>query len=201
MNEANLLIDLIWQVISVLLFKSKYISMKIKLVITFFLTIAASTVVGQEIKFAELASAQRGEFTSYLGSDGAVYKIGDRIKIGVPSSNKTFAFITQGDGFIMPITNLYASSSGTETEIKKIFVIGNKRAGYSVSFRTKGLTGLSNYTIQFENALSTGEVKGFGFSSDDALAQLKKGKDKLDLGLITQEEFDKLKAELTKYIK
>jgi len=49
--------------------------------------------------------------------------------------------------------------------------------------------------------LSTGEVKGFGFSSDDALAQLKKGKDKLDLGLITQEEFDKLKAELTKYIK
>jgi hypothetical protein len=201
MNEANLLIDLIWQVISVLLFKSKYISMKIKLVITFFLTIAASTVVGQEIKFAELASAQRGEFTSYLGSDGAVYKIGDRIKIGVPSSNKTFAFITEGDGFIIPITNLYASSSGTETEIKKIFVMGNKRAGYSVSFRTKGLTGLSNYTIQFENALSTGEVKGFGFSSDDALAQLKKGKDKLDLGLITQEEFDKLKAELTKYIK
>jgi len=175
--------------------------MKIKLVITFFLTIAASTVVGQEIKFTELASAQRGEFTSYLGSDGAVYKIGDRIKIGVPSSNKTFAFITEGDGFIIPITNLYASSSGTETEIKKIFVIGNKRAGYSVSFRTKGLTGLSNYTIQFENALSTGEVKGFGFSSDDALAQLKKGKDKLDLGLITQEEFDKLKTELTKYIK
>jgi hypothetical protein len=175
--------------------------MKIKLVITFFLTIAASTVVGQEIKFAELASAQRGEFTSYLGSDGAVYKIGDRIKIGVPSSNKTFAFITEGDGFIIPITNLYASSSGTETEIKKIFVMGNKRAGYSVSFRTKGLTGLSNYTIQFENALSTGEIKGFGFSSDDALAQLKKGKDKLDLGLITQEEFDKLKAELTKYIK
>ena len=149
--------------------------MKIKLIITFFLTIAVATIVAQEIKFADLATAQRGEFTSYLGSDGAIYKIGDRIKIGVPSSNKTFAFITEGDGFIIPITNLYASSSGTETEIKKIFVIGNKRAGYSVSFRTKGLTGLSNYTIQFENALSTSEVKGFGFSSDDALAQLKKG--------------------------
>ncbi len=175
--------------------------MKIKLLIALFFTIAISTVVGQEIKYADLATAQRGEFTSYLGSDGAVYKIGDRVKIGVPSSNKTFAFITEGDGFIIPITNLYASSSGTETEIKKIFIIGNKRAGYSVSFRTKGLTGLSNYTIQFENALSTGEVKGFGFSSDDALAQLKKGKDKLDLGLITQEEFDKLKTELTKYIK
>jgi hypothetical protein len=175
--------------------------MNIKLITALFITISASTVFGQEIKFADLATAQRGEFTSYLGSDGAVYKIGDRVKIGVPSSNKTFAFITQGDGLLTPITYLNASSSGTETEIKRIFVVGNKRTGYSVSFRTKGTTGLSNYTVQFENALSNGEVKGFGLSSDDALAQLKKGKDKLDLGLITQEEYDKLKADLTKYIK
>lgn len=175
--------------------------MKSNLIIAFLLLITASTVFGQEIKFTELAYAQRGEFTSYVGSDGAIYKIGDRVKIGMPSSNKSFAFITEGDGFLLPITNLLASSSGTETEIKKIFVVGNKRAGYSVTFRTKGISGLSNYTIQFENALSTGEVKGFGLSSDDALAELKKNKDKLDLGLITQEEYDKLKSELTKHIK
>jgi hypothetical protein len=174
--------------------------MNIKLITALFITISAS-LFSQEIKFADLATAQRGEFTSYLGSDGAVYKIGDRVKIGVPSSNKTFAFITQGDGLLTPITNLTASFSGNETEIKRIAVVGNKRMGYSVSFRTKGITGLSNYSIQFENALSTGEIKGFGLSSDDALAQLKKGKDKLDLGLITQEEYDKLKADLTKYIK
>jgi len=155
----------------------------------------------QEIKYSDLSTSKRGDFTSYVASDGAVYKIGDRIKIGVPSSNKTFAFITEGDGLLLPITNLLASSSGQETEIKKIWVVGNKRAGFSVSFRTKGITGLSNYTIQFENALSTGEVKGFGKTSDDALAELKKAKDKLDLGLITQEEFDKLKVELAKYIK
>jgi hypothetical protein len=175
--------------------------MKSNLIIAFLLLIPASIVSGQEIKFTELADAQRGEFTSYVGSDGAIYKIGDRVKIGMPSSNKSFAFITEGDGFLLPITNLLASSSGTETEIKKIFVVGNKRAGYSVSFRTKGISGLSNYTIQFENALSTGEVKGFGLSSDDALAELKKNKDKLDLGLITQEEYEKLKSELAKYIK
>ena len=174
--------------------------MNIKLITALFITISAS-LFGQEIKFADLATAQRGEFTSYVGSDGAVYKVGDRIKIGVPSSNKTFAFITQGDGLLTPITNLTASFSGNETEIKRIAVVGNKRAGYSVSFRTKGIIALSNYSIQFENALSTGEIKGFGLSSDDALAQLKKGKDKLDLGLITQEEYDKLKADLTKYIK
>jgi hypothetical protein len=194
-------IDLIWQNHCVTLLKSKKTSMKLNLILLFLSSITTLTVLGQEIKYADLATAQRGEFSSYVGSDGAVYKIGDRVKIGVPSSNKTFTFITEGDGLLLPITNLNASSSGTETEIKRIFVYGNKRSGYSVAFRTKGITGLSNYTIQFENALSTGEVKGFGLSSDDALAKLKKAKDKLDLGLISQEEFDKLKAELSKYIK
>ncbi|MBU6158711.1 MAG: hypothetical protein KGP35_06730 [Bacteroidetes bacterium] len=175
--------------------------MRINLILAFLLSMTATVVLGQEIKYTDLATAKKGEFTSYVGSDGAVYKVGDRIKIGVPSSNKTFAFITEGDGILLPITNLTAVASGTQTEIKRIYVVGNKRAGYSVVFRTKGITGLSNYSIQFENALSTGEVKGFGMTSDDALAELKKAKDKLDLGLITQEEYDKLKAELSKYIK
>jgi len=165
------------------------------------LLLTVNVTLGQEIKHSDLATATRGEFTSYVASDGAVYKIEDRIKIGVPSSNKTFAFITEGDGFLLPITNLTAGSSGQETEIKKIWVVGNKRAGYSVAFRSKGITGLSNYTIQFENALATGEVKGFGMTSDEALAELKKAKDKLDLGLITQEEYEKIKADLVKYIK
>ncbi len=175
--------------------------MKLNLIVAFLFSITTATVMGQEIKYADLATAKRGEYTSYVGTDGAVYKIGDRIKIGVPSSNKTFAFITEGDGLILAITNLSASASGTETEIKRIYVSGNKRAGYSVSFRTKGITGISNYTIQFENALSTGEIKGFGLSSDDALAQLKKAKDKLELGLITQADYDKIKSDMSTYIK
>lgn len=158
-------------------------------------------VQAQEIKYADLATAEKGEYTSYVGSDGGVYNIGDRIKIGVPSSNKTFAFIWMGDGIITPLESLPAAQSGTETEIKKIVVTGNKRIGYSVNMRTKGIIGLLNYTIQFENALSTGEIKGTGMTSDEALEELKKAKDKLDLGLITQEEFDKIKAELTPFIK
>jgi hypothetical protein len=167
-----------------------------------FIVFVAQFGFGQEIKYSDLATTtSRGEFTSYVGSDGGVYKIGDRVKIGVPSSNKTFAYITEGDGLLLPITNLTAAASGQETEIKRIFVVGNKRSGYSVSFRTKGITGLSNYTIQFENAFSTGEIKGYGKTSDEALSELKKAKDKLDLGLITQEQFDVLKVELSKYIK
>ena len=38
-------------------------------------------------------------------------------------------------------------------------------------------------------------------TSDEAIAELKKGKDKLDLGIISQTEFDKLKKELLPFIK
>ena len=38
-------------------------------------------------------------------------------------------------------------------------------------------------------------------SSDEAISLLKKFKEKLDLQLISQEEYDKKKAELLKYIK
>ena len=165
--------------------------------------IAISSIgYSQEIKHSDLANTtQRGEFTSYVGSDGGVYKIGDKIKIGVPSSNKTFAFISEGDGVLIPLTQLTATSSGEETEIKRIYVVGNKRTGFSITMRTKGFSGLSNYNIQFENALSSREIKGFGMTSDEALSELKKAKDKLELGLINQEEYEKIKTELIKYIK
>lgn len=144
---------------------------------------------------------QLGNFTFYQCKDGSLYKIGDKVKIGTPSSNKTFAFIVQGDGLLIPITPLTAASSGEQTEIKKIAVGGNKRIGFKAGFRTKGLTGLSNYSIDIENAIATGEVQSSGMTSDEALNELKRTKDKLDLGLITQEEYDRKKAELVKYIK
>ncbi|MFV8347991.1 hypothetical protein [Flavobacterium sp. ZB4P13] len=171
-----------------------------KLLLIAFLTISICGYT-QEIKYTDLATSSRGEFTSYVSKDGSVYKIGDRIKIGKPSANATFAYITQGDGVLIGITQLPANSSGQETEIKKIFVVGNKRVGYSVSFRTKGVSGLLNYSIAVENAIDTNEIKSFGMSSDDALTELKKSKDKLDLGLISQADYDLKKADLVKYIK
>ena len=55
---------------------------------------------------------------------------------------------------------------------------------------------LNNLWFSYQNKFVNVEM-----SSEEALAELKKAKDKLDLELITQEEYDKLKAELSKYIK
>ncbi|MDO9629000.1 MAG: SHOCT domain-containing protein [Acholeplasmataceae bacterium] len=44
------------------------------------------------------------------------------------------------------------------------------------------------------------EMKSNGKKSDEALAELKKAKDKFDLGLITQSEYESKKEELRKFI-
>lgn len=121
------------------------------------------------------------------------------MKIGIPSSNKSFAFIINEDG--TGRYQLNVGASGDETTIKKIYDEGNKRTGYSVFFRTKGSNIMSNYVIDIENAIAAGEIKSFGMTSDDALNDLKKAKDKLDLGLITQAKNDSIKVVLVKYIK
>lgn len=53
----------------------------------------------------------------------------------------------------------------------------------------------------FESAIAQGEVMTSGYSPDEALQELKRWKDKLDLEIITQEEYDAKKAELMKFIK
>jgi len=166
------------------------------------------TVFGQDtLKYSDLQGSIRPktttEFTVYQAKDGSIYKIGDTLTIGVPSSNKTFAYITQGDGLITPITPLFASASGDKTIIKRFDVVGTKKSGFYVSVRSKGYYGAltGNYSSKFEIAIENGEIKSFGMTSDEALAELKKWKDKLDLGLITQAEYDAKKAELIKFIK
>ena len=141
-------------------------------------------------------------FDVYQSKDGNCYKIGDKINILTPSSNKTFAFIYQGDGISMPVTNAPISLSGLSVEIKKISYSGTRRVGFQGVLICKGAIGWGDgVRIMFENALNSNEVKGLGMTSDEALTELKKCKDKLDLGLITQDEFNSKKSELSKFIK
>lgn len=171
-----------------------------KKLLSVLLVFVSSLTMAQQVSFDNIPQGRGGGYTSYLASDGAVYKIGDKIKIGIPSSNKTFAYIQEGN-MVMGIANANVNISGESSEIKKISIQGNKRSGYYVYLTTKSYTGLNNYYIKFENALSSGEIIGTGYSSDDALSELKKAKDKLDLGLIEQTEYDNIKKELSKFIK
>lgn len=157
----------------------------------------------QELKHSDLKNLKntKTKFTTYIGKDGGVYKVGEKLTLGLPSGlqsvDKNFTFVNEGAVMLTPVTGLNA---GTSSEIIRFGLVGTKRSGYSVLVRSKGFIGIQNYSIDLENAIAAGEVVSTGMTSDQALNELKKAKDKLDLGLITQEQYDTIKAEMAKII-
>jgi hypothetical protein len=83
--------------------------------------------------------------------------------------------------------------------IKNIIVIGFRDTGYELCITITNK--YNQLSLKLENAISSGEINSSIITSDNALDKLKKAKEKLDLDLITQEEYDNLKKELKKYIK
>jgi len=138
----------------------------------------------------------KGKIASYISKNGEKFTVGDTITIGVAFRNEEFNFIRQYA--VIETYPLENSASGSLVVIKNIKAYLKTTWVYT--------THANGYTYgcvisSLEAALENGEVKSKIMSSDDALTELKKCKDKLDLELITQEEFDIKKKELAKYIK
>lgn len=159
-----------------------------------------------QISYEEMKTFTKGmfeivEFDSYLASDKHVYKIGDTIKFGRPSTNNTFAFLRQGNSIITPSEPVYAHASGSKTIIKKIYIDGTKRMGFKVYFAGKGMCGICpSYYIDVEQALSSNEIESQGMTKEKAIAKLKESKELFELGIISKQEYEKIKTELTPVI-
>lgn len=138
----------------------------------------------------------KGKLTSYTSKSGEKFTVGDTITLGVAFRNEVFNFIRQYAVIeTYPLENTAAGS---------IVVIKSIRATYKTVwvYTTHAIAYTYGCVISnLDAALENGEVKSKLMSSDDALTELKKCKDKLDLGLITQEAFDLKKQELAKFIK
>ncbi len=135
-------------------------------------------------------------YDEYLSKDGFLYKVGDDIKISKPVSGDKFSFITDR------WTQSQAPSTmiGKDMVIKNIMLIGNKNSGYELCMTIKSKMA-EELILKFESAIKFEEIKPKGMTSDEALSELKKTKDKLDLGLISKEDYEVKKIELIKFIK
>ena len=156
-----------------------------------------TTITSEEMKTISKGAFENITFDIYVAKDGHSYKVGDTIKIGKPSSNKTFAYINTG-GALTGLQPLGVGSSGDNTIIRKIGVGGQKKSGFKIIVTGKGTCGICpNNQIDFEEAISSGEIQSLGMTREQAITKLKEGKDLVDLGLMTKEDFEKLKTELT----
>ncbi len=157
--------------------------------------------------------------------DGSFLGIGDKMKFGSPSGTNqsastqvglvssstsrtnTFSYVMVGRmGMAMMggVTYLQEGWKGREVEIENIKLYKSKKEGKphvaSIIFNNPGV----DFTVlDLAFALQYGEVINpkASMTSDQALAELKKAKDKLDLGLLTQQQYDSIKNVLVKIIK
>lgn len=163
----------------------------------------SSPLFAQQISFDELGEVDKkpkGTFYSYVSKDGMIYNAGQRLRIGRPSTGKAFSFISEFS-MLGSVTPAEVRSTNSETEIVNFKASGNQRMGLKIWMKSKAATGMSSYIIDFENAIDSGELIGYGMTSDQALSELKKAKDKLDLELITKEQYEEKKKELSVFIK
>jgi len=157
--------------------------------------------------------------------DGSVLGIGDKMRIGSPSGTNqststqaglfgssttrvnNFTYIMLGRmGMAMMggVNYLPENFKGRDVEIENIKLYKSKKEGKphgaSIIFNN---TGADISVLDLAFALQYGEVINpkAAMTSDQALAELKKAKDKLDLGLLTQLQYDSIKSILVKLIK
>ena len=170
------------------------------------------------------------DFKVALLKDGNTISIGDTIKIGKPGTNNsrfsavagqgistksTFTTLSFGSpvgGALMSaISNddgmLLASWSETEMVIHRIFVTHTKysrKSPLNIGVIMKELDGNRKATTHsVESSMGLGEVYLLNrlMTREEAIAKLKESKDLLDLDMISQEEYDALKLELTPIIR
>ena len=195
---------------------------KLLLLTLFALTIFS--VNAQELKYSDVNTiGQSKGYLSYVSEDGTVYKVGDVLRLAEPLGYNSYIFV-QSLAMLMRTSTL-AISRNTEIAIKEIRIVkhsvwSNNANTKAIRTDTKDKTKFSKvdpfyvefrcneekfstftYCIAIDNAIARGEVKGLGLTGDEALTQLKRAKDKLDLDLITKDEYNKIKTELVKYIK
>lgn len=141
-------------------------------------------------------SYKRSDYKSYLSKDSIVFKINEIIKIGKPSEGKfKYIFIFQSIGYLpMSVSENYLLDG--ECTIVAISIAGTKSKGFLPYIQIRNRKGMF-FSIDIENAISRGEI-ATTLDENEVLELLKKEKEKLDLGIITQDQFEKRKAELLK---
>ena len=145
--------------------------------------------------------------------------MGSTITYGYPTSGKYYLYFKDVTGsWLNALTDDGETTAGRAANQEVAERVENRAGGVATIKRiqcvpvdpfNKLTCGCKIYLVlnrgglactNFEEAIAVGEIQTQMKSSDAALQELKKWKEKLDLQIITQEEYDAKKAELMKYI-
>lgn len=170
-----------------------------RIIFLLFLIFSVSSFFAQTLKHDSVQYVQKSRFTAYVASDNYTYKLEDTIRLGNPSSVEIFNFInrTINENFLT-LEKAGSEYSGISAVISEIKV---KNSICYVKAISKNRLGTIEFIIEIEKAIQQNEMIAKGMTSTKAMLELKKAKEKLDLELISQAEYDAIKVELARFLK
>ena len=165
------------------------------------------------------------EFNFIQFEDGSILKVGDKMKLGKPSGTNETKTVNKGL-FSGSVTNenqfsyimlgkmaqqmmggmTYAPESFMNREVVikglKIIHSGLSKNSVAVPYLIFENPVMDITTFNLKAALDNGELinPNRPMNRTEAIAKLKEAKDLVDLGMMSKEDFEKLKAELTPLI-
>lgn len=160
------------------------------------------------LKFEDVTKVQvwRG-YDQYIAKDGSIFKKGDKITLNLPANpNGNFQYVYR-DMSEGEVSYLDASFANKTFEIFNVFVtrknrfLGSQNTNFVEIILKRDVMFAENPRIDIENAIASGEVKSKTISENEALENIKTAKDKFDLGLISEEEYEIIREEMKQYIK
>jgi hypothetical protein len=196
---------------------------KIIVIVTLFLgniLYGQRSLTSSEAKDLNVSSMfKNGEkISEFILNDGSVIKIGSELIIGKPRNplslnydNIRVGYVTLTSEIISPSVPLQGNYEGNPVIVETMKVYHRKATKaselqiyiFAYNDSQTSLTGDKYRTItDLEYAISGGEIvnPNAAMTREQAIAKLKESKDLLDLGLLTQDGYDKIKAELTPII-
>lgn len=189
----------------------------------------SDTLVCDKVNDIEYAKnyANNEKFAAIKLKDGSVLRVGDFVKIGKPSgqnlvrqtsvglansttsTQQSFQFLLFGrigSSALGGMNYLPGNFQGIDVVVKEVKASHTSLVGSRKSPLTYWLildlgNGVST-ALNLDQALVTGELINpkAALTREQAIAKLKEQKDLLDLGMINQEQFNKIKNELTPII-
>ena len=157
----------------------------------------ALPIYAQTLKFEDVASLEQfSEFQEYYSFSGLSFKVGDTIVFGQPSNERGYYNYLQQSGFMI-VNNEVTNMKGSKGIIQKI-VAGGAVPDAVLVCKVPKMPGV--YSFHVEDALKSGEIVSDLLTEEEAIEKIKKAKSLLDLGIISQEKFDSIKVEYSRFI-
>ena len=154
------------------------------------------SLFSQTLRYSDLNTGERLKYTcnTYISEHGESYSVGDKIVIGYQSEPRGYQYIYRYST-LSSYKDIHAVEKGETCIITNVYISGYKKSGYIAYIKINNKT-----DVIIEKAIKSKEIESSWYNPEDAKYELQKLNDEFELELISQQEYNRRKQKLSKYL-